>query len=66
MADRKPFVGGNWKMNLHKAEAVDLAKGLAGTITDDSVEVAVFPAFPYLATVADTLCEAGWYAGTRV
>jgi len=59
VADRKPYVGGNWKMNLHRAEAEALASELAGKITDDRVEVAVFPALPYLGIVADALCEAG-------
>lgn len=59
MSDRKPYVGGNWKMNLHKAEAEALAKDLAAAITGDSVEVTVFPALPYIGLVADTLCAAG-------
>jgi len=57
---RKPFVGGNWKMNVHRSAAIDLAKGVADAFTDtDAVDAAVFPAFPYLATVSETLCEAG-------
>jgi triosephosphate isomerase len=60
MAERKPFVGGNWKMNLHKTEAVDLAKGLAdGFTATDKVDVAICPAFPYLELVSQTLCQAG-------
>ncbi len=59
MADRKPFVGGNWKMNLHKAEAVALAEALADKVVGDAVEVAVFPALPYLATVSEALCRKG-------
>ncbi len=56
MADRKPFVGGNWKMNLHGDEAVALAEALAEQFTaTDKVDVAVCPAFPYLAKVADAL-----------
>ena len=51
MADRKPFVGGNWKMNLHGDEAVALAKALTEQITSDQVEVAVYVPFPYLAAV---------------
>jgi len=60
MADRKPFVGGNWKMNLHGDEAVALAKALAESFTTtDKVDVAICPAFPYLQAVGQTLCEAG-------
>lgn len=57
---RKPFVGGNWKMNTDKASAVALAKGVAAAFSDtDAVDVAVFPPFPYLGYVAEALCEAG-------
>ncbi|MDX1681852.1 MAG: triose-phosphate isomerase [Phycisphaeraceae bacterium] len=56
MATRKPYVGGNWKMNLHSAEAGQLAGDLAQRLGDlDHADVTVFPAFPYLAAVADTL-----------
>ncbi|MEO1237803.1 MAG: triose-phosphate isomerase [Planctomycetota bacterium] len=59
MADRTPTFGGNWKMNLHTAEAkglaVDLAQKLAGV---ENVDVAVFPAFPYLAMVAGVFADA--------
>jgi len=60
MADRKPFVGGNWKMNLHHAEAEALTKALADQITaTDKVDVAICPAFPYLAAASQALCAAG-------
>jgi triosephosphate isomerase len=59
MADRKPFVGGNWKMNLHRADALALTKGLTQAIAaPDKVDVAIFPAFPYLAAVGDALASA--------
>jgi len=56
---RKPTIGGNWKMNLHTAQAKALAVELAAKISDDAVEVTVFPAFPYLQMVAATLRDAG-------
>lgn len=59
MATRRPTIGGNWKMNLHAAEAQALAQALAQRVTGDAVEVTVFPAFPYLAQVAATLAKAG-------
>ena len=59
MANRRPFIGGNWKMNLHKDEAIELALALADKVTGDSVQVAVFPAFPYLLPVATILHEKG-------
>ncbi|MEM0913689.1 MAG: triose-phosphate isomerase [Planctomycetota bacterium] len=59
MPQRRPTIGGNWKMNLHRQEALDLSKALADHVSTDGVDVAIFPAFPYLATVADALCDAG-------
>eukprot|EP00752_Nemacystus_decipiens_P015118 g13470.t1 len=59
VSTRRPFIGGNWKMNLHQEEALDLASQLADKVTDDSVQVAVFPAFPYLLPVATVLHEKG-------
>jgi len=59
VADRKPTFGGNWKMNLHAADAKALASDLAGKISSDAADVAVFPALPYLAVVAGVLCDAG-------
>src|SRR5438132_36184 len=53
---RKPFVAGNWKMNLTKAEALALAGGLtakAGSFW--AVEVAVIPAFVHLDAVGSAI-----------
>jgi triosephosphate isomerase len=53
---RKPFIAGNWKMNLNKAEAIALVKALAEKIARDShVEVAVCPPSVYLDAVAAAL-----------
>jgi len=59
VSDRKPTIGGNWKMNLHTPDAKALAVGLAEAVKGDAVEVTVFPAFPYLAMVAGVFCDAG-------
>ena len=50
---RKAFITGNWKLNPQsKAEAVDLARGIAASITDDSpADVGLFVPFPFLETV---------------
>ncbi|MBN1787767.1 MAG: triose-phosphate isomerase [Sedimentisphaerales bacterium] len=54
---RKPFIGGNWKMNTDSAGAVDLAKGLTQKCDSmlDRVDVAVCPPFVYLAAVREAL-----------
>lgn len=56
MSSRKPFVAGNWKMNLERKTAL----GLALTVRDavgrrDDVDVAVFPPYVYLDEVARAL-----------
>ncbi|MEM7628868.1 MAG: triose-phosphate isomerase [Planctomycetota bacterium] len=58
MSDRKPYVGGNWKMNTDHQSASDLARGVAdGLAGVDGAEAAVFPPFPYLAAVGAILRE---------
>jgi triosephosphate isomerase (TIM) len=60
MSSRKPFVGGNWKMNLHLAPATALAEALARDLNvADKADVVVCPAFPYLAAVGQVLKKAG-------
>ena len=54
MATRKAFVGGNWKMNLCKADAVALAKTIVQGVPDH-VDVAVAPPFVYLDAVGQTI-----------
>lgn len=66
MAGRKPFVGGNWKMNLSSTEAAALASALAGGFkAADKVDVAVCPAFPYLAQVGALLKGSGTKLGAQ-
>lgn len=53
---RKPFVAGNWKMNLTLDESVSLAKGLREKLADvKDVDLAVFPPYVYLPAVLDAL-----------
>ena len=53
---RKPYLAGNWKMNLDRRSALELARALqdgVGSSTDR--DVAVFPSFVYLDEVARAL-----------
>jgi triosephosphate isomerase (TIM) len=60
MNDRKPFVGGNWKMNTNRTTASDLARGVVdGLMGVDGVQTVVFPPFPYLLTVRSILRDRG-------
>jgi triosephosphate isomerase len=65
MANRKPIVGGNWKMNLHAAEIDALAAGLREGLTEDAVDVVVCPAFPYLSRVIDALADSAISVGAQ-
>ena len=46
---RRPFIAGNWKMNLNRAAAVALAEAVAKKVEAcDGVDLAVCPPFCYL------------------
>lgn len=64
---RRPYVGGNWKMNTDLASAVeladDVASGCEGLI--ERCDVAVFPPFPYLQVVGKTLGHHGVKLGAQ-
>jgi triosephosphate isomerase (TIM) len=51
-SNRKPFVGGNWKMNTTAAEAKALIGAVKSGLSGDGVDVAVYPPFVYLRDVA--------------
>jgi triosephosphate isomerase len=60
MSDRKPFIGGNWKMNTNRATAAELTRGVIdGLLRVEGVEVAVFPPFPFLLSVGGILRDRG-------
>ena len=49
---RKPYIAGNWKMNLGRSRSLDLIKTIKGRIGDgNDREVAVFVPSIYLADV---------------
>jgi triosephosphate isomerase (TIM) len=52
---RTPFIVGNWKMNLDRAGAEALARGVAEKTTNCKARVGVCPPFPYLAAVKSAL-----------
>ena len=53
---RRPFIAGNWKMNLNRDEAVALARGIAESVGSASdIDVAVCPPFVYLAAVGQAI-----------
>lgn len=58
-ASRRPFVGGNWKMNTDLASGSELADAVLAALVSANIEevidVAVYPPFPYLFTVGRAL-----------
>ncbi len=53
---RRPFIAGNWKMNLDRASSVELAAGVAKSVEGiEGVDVAVCPPSCYLDAVAGAL-----------
>ena len=63
---RKPFIAGNWKMNMNSTSAIALAAGLAQEVKDvDTVDVAVCPPFVYLQSVAAALSASNIAMGSQ-
>lgn len=53
---RKPFLAGNWKMNLDRRAGLELVRALADVVGDRSDrDVAVFPPFVYIDEIARAL-----------
>jgi len=64
MSERKPLIAGNWKLNLGGPEGCELAHAVAKTAAlNPKVEVVVAPPFTALASVAETVREAGGHVG---
>src|SRR3954449_12739700 len=62
---RTKFVAGNWKMNLTKASAVELAKAIAAGAPSAGVEVGVAPPFVYLDAVGQSLASSRVLLGAQ-
>lgn len=63
---RRPFVAGNWKMNLTLAQGQALAQAIAAECpAGDSVDVAVCPAAPYLLPIRDAIAGSGVQLGAQ-
>ena len=59
MSQRKPYVGGNWKMNLDQEASGALARGVADACegTQAAVDICMFPAMPYLLSVSNIILK---------
>jgi len=54
---RRPLVGGNWKMHMLRAAARKFSDSLAAGLDNNHAEVVLFPSFPLLPMVAETLAN---------
>ncbi len=52
---RRYLIAGNWKMNLNRSDAVELAKGVAAADVGDNADVLVCPSNVYLDAVANAV-----------
>ena len=67
-ATEKALLAANWKMNpVDGGEAVDIVRGIipAASASTDSVEVALFPPFPWLLGVAEVIEGSGMKLGAQ-
>lgn len=62
---RIPFVGGNWKMNLNRAQAVELAKAVARGVAELPIDVGVAPPFVYLDAVNQAIAGSKLLLGAQ-
>ncbi len=63
---RKPFVAGNWKMNLDRRAAKALADAVREAVGERrDVDVALFPAFVYVEEIARALAGSPVRAGAQ-
>ena len=64
---RTPFIAGNWKMNLTRSSAFELAKALAAGKPNGgrAIELAVAPPFVYIEMVAGALRGSGIQVGAQ-
>ena len=68
MAEHKPVLAANWKMNpVDGGAALDLVRGVLPIATEygDRVEVALFPPFPWLLGVAEVLDQSSVKLGAQ-
>ena len=63
---RKPLVAGNWKMHGDMSSTTKLLDGiLSGLPTSNSIDIAVFPPFPYLAKAVEILGDSPVQCGAQ-
>jgi triosephosphate isomerase (TIM) len=62
---RRQLIAGNWKMNLGRDDAVNLAAAVASAADGADCDVALFPPFPWLIPVKDAVGNAQVMIGAQ-
>ena len=62
---RTPLIAGNWKMNLGRVEAIELATAIAAGEKRRDVDVAIFPPALWIADAADHLVGSAVAVGAQ-
>ena len=65
MANRTPFIGGNWKMNTTRGEALELAADVARAANAAGPQVAIYPPFVWLETIRSSVGGSGVLLGAQ-
>ena len=66
MIERKPFIAGNWKMNLGVEESISLAKAISAAMNDlEGVDVMVASPFTLMGAVREALSGSGVFLGAQ-
>lgn len=65
LSNRKPFVGGNWKMNTNIAQGTALIEALKGGLKTDAVDITVYPPFVYIREIASKAQGSDIHVGSQ-
>ncbi|MCX6778425.1 MAG: triose-phosphate isomerase, partial [Candidatus Micrarchaeota archaeon] len=60
-----PIISGNWKMNKTITEAVELAKALKNGLSNEQIEIVVFPPFLAVPAVVRELANSNIAVGVQ-
>lgn len=65
MSTRRPFIGGNWKMNTTRGQALELAADVGRAVRDSGAQVAIYPPFVWLETIRSSVGATGLLLGAQ-
>ncbi len=64
-SSRRPFIGGNWKMNTSASDGQALLQSVQAGLNTESVDVAVYPPFVYLRELAQITSNSSIMVGAQ-